>query len=107
MGKTATTLSVGTELAALGRRVLLVDLDPQSNLTMAVGLDPLTISRSVYDLLLDPNQDIASIIRTTTYGPDVLPANQALANAELMLSTRLGREQIVRKLLARVRDNYH
>ena len=54
VGKTTTTLSVGVELAQMGARVLLIDIDPQSNLTQALGYDPPEIEHSVYEVLLNP-----------------------------------------------------
>jgi cellulose biosynthesis protein BcsQ len=58
VGKTTTTLAVGSELARLGARVLLIDLDPQSNLTQALGYDPTQIEHSVYELLLNPESAV-------------------------------------------------
>jgi chromosome partitioning protein len=106
VGKTTTTLAVGVELAALGRRVLLVDLDPQSNLTQAIGYDPSTLARSIYDVLLNPEAGVTAATLQTSYGVDLVPATLSLAGAELMLSNRIGRELILRTALAGVRDAY-
>jgi chromosome partitioning protein len=54
VGKTTTTLAVGVELAQQGRRVLLVDIDPQSNLTQALGYDPTRLERSIHNVLINP-----------------------------------------------------
>ena len=106
VGKTTTTLAVGVELAAMGRRVLLVDMDPQSNLTQAIGYDPSTLARSIYDVLLDPEPGVGAATLQTSYGVDLVPATLSLAGAELMLSNRIGRELILRTALAAARDAY-
>lgn len=106
VGKTTTTLSVGIELAALGRRVLLIDLDQQSSLTMAIGQDPLSLPQSMYDLMLDPTIGTESIRVTTPYGVDLLPATQALGTIELKLAAKYGRERILKRSLAPLVGQY-
>jgi chromosome partitioning protein len=106
VGKTTTTLAVGVELAALGKRVLLVDMDPQSNLTQAIGYDPSAVAQSIYDVLLDPEAGIGEATLQTSYGVDLVPATLSLAGAELMLANRIGRELILRSALAGARDRY-
>lgn len=58
VGKTTTALAVGVELARLGKRVLLVDIDPQSNLTQALGYDPTQLRQSIHNLLLNPTHGL-------------------------------------------------
>jgi len=99
VGKTTTTLAVGVELAALGARVLLVDIDPQSNLTQALGYDPTQLARSVHDVLLNPAQGLDGAILHTNYGVDLVPATLALAGAELTLASVFGRELRLRTVL--------
>ena len=101
VGKTTTTLSLGVELGQLGAKVLLIDLDAQSNLTQAVGLDPTTIERSVYDVLLDPIRGIQAVIQPTSFGVDIVPATLGLARAELVLAGHVGRELLLRRALLR------
>lgn len=105
-GKTTTTLSLGVELARLGRRVLLIDIDPQSNLTQAVGHDPTQLDHSVYELLLNPTYGPAFATLPTRYGVDLVPATLALAGAELTLAGRFGRELLLRTALADTRHQY-
>src|SRR5687768_12131002 len=88
VGKTTTALSLGTELAQAGARVLLVDLDPQSNLTMALGLDPTQIEQSVYEVLMNPSMGPGFATIKTAHGVDLVPATLALAGAELTLAGR-------------------
>src|SRR5262245_38149320 len=95
VGKTTTTLALGVELATLGKRVLLVDMDPQSNLTQAIGYDPTQIAHAIYDILLNPESGAGAATLHTSYGVDLVPATLSLAGAELMLSNRIGRELIL------------
>lgn len=106
VGKTTTTLSVGVELAQLGARVLLIDIDPQSNLTQALGYDPTEIEHSVYEVLLNPAHGPRFATITTSYGVDLVPATLALAGAELMLAGRFGRELLLRTALQETRRIY-
>jgi chromosome partitioning protein len=106
VGKTTTTLAVGVELAKLGARVLLIDIDPQSNLTQALGYDPTQLERSVHDILLNPTHDLSAAALRTDHGPDLVPATLALAGAELMLAGQFGRELRLRTALLEVRRQY-
>lgn len=106
VGKTTTTLSVGVELAQLGARVLLIDIDPQSNLTQALGHDPTAIENSVYEVLLNPTHGSGFATITTDYGVDLVPATLALAGAELTLAGRFGRELLLRTALQDARRTY-
>lgn len=99
VGKTTTCVSLGAALARRGQEVLLVDIDPQANLTVHVGVDPRTVERSTYTLLLG-RHDLASAVRpTSTAGMSVVPSTLALANAEIQLASAVGRELILREAL--------
>lgn len=92
--KTTSTLNVGAALAERGRRVLVVDLDPQASLTMALGADVRTLDLSVYDLLSDESLALDEIVLGTTIdGLDLLPSHPDLAAAELELLNVLERER--------------
>lgn len=106
VGKSTTTLSLGVELARLGKRVLIVDMDAQSNLTQAVGLDPTHVERSVYDVLMDPARGVEVAIQSTSYGVDIAPATLGLARAELVLAGHVGRELLLRRALQAARERY-
>src|SRR5689334_23085777 len=106
VGKTTTTLAVGVELARLGKRVLLVDIDPQSNLTQALGYDPTQLQHSIHDVLLNPTHGIDTATLHTEHGVDLVPATLALAGAELTLAGQFGRELRLRTALAEVRRQY-
>lgn len=105
-GKTTTTLGIGIELAKLGANVLLVDIDPQGNLTQALGYDPTEIEHSVYEVLLNPTKDPEFAMLHSSYGVDLLPANLTLAGAEMNLTGRYGRELLLRSALGQLRSRY-
>jgi chromosome partitioning protein len=105
VAKTTTVASLGVALSELGRRVLLVDLDPQACLTFSLGLDPESLDLSVHDVLLG-RVSAAVAICTTEDGPDLLPSTIDLAGAEAMLLPRTGREYVLREALEEVAGNY-
>ena len=105
VAKTTTVASLGAAFSDLGRKVLLVDLDPQACLTFSVGLDPEELDISVHDVLL--GRVSASVaMQKTADGPDLLPATIELAGCEAMLLTRTGREYALRAALEDVADGY-
>src|SRR6266511_149730 len=95
VGKTTTALSLGVALAERGRRVLLIDIDPQANLTQGLGIDPSELEYSVYEVLLNPEQGAAFATRPTDAGVDLVPASLALPGAEPgdLLAQRAGRRR--------------
>ena len=103
VAKTTTTLNLGVAFAEQGLRVLLVDLDPQGNLTMSQGLNPDSIERSMFDVLVH-QLPIEEVIQATEV--DLAVSSIDLAGAELALSGMIGRERALEKALAPVRGNY-
>jgi len=103
VAKTTSTLNLGVAFAEQGHRVLLVDLDPQGNLTMSQGLNPDEIDRSMFDVLVHrvPVEDV--IERREV---DVAVSSIDLAGAELALSSMIGRERALEKALAPIKDRY-
>jgi chromosome partitioning protein len=98
--KTTSTLNVGAALVERGRRVLALDLDPQASLTMALGVDVVSLEWSIYDLLSDPDQPLDSVIRSSTVpGMDLIPSHPDLAAAELELLNELERERRLKHIL--------
>jgi chromosome partitioning protein len=100
VGKTTTTLNLGAALAARGRRVLVVDVDPQANATTGLGLDHRTGGRSTYDLLLQEASLSEVVVHTPIAGLDCAPASVDLAGAEIELVTALAREHRLSEALA-------
>jgi chromosome partitioning protein len=103
VAKTTTTLNLGVALRELGHRVLLIDLDPQGNLTMSQGMNPDAIDRSMFDVLVH-RVPISDVIHTVEV--DIAVASIDLAGAELALSALIGRERALEKALVEVRDRY-
>ena len=101
VAKTTTVASLGAAFAEAGRRVLLVDLDPQGCLTFSLGTDPDKLPVSVHEVLLGDVEPSAALV-TTTEGMTLLPANIDLAGAEAMLLMRAGREYALKRALAKL-----
>jgi chromosome partitioning protein len=102
VGKTTTAVNLAAALAARGRRVLLVDLDPQANATTGVGIEHRSVERSVYDALVG-GMDPRSVVQTTPYeNLDLLPSTIDLAGAELELVSAIARETKLRGVLDRM-----
>jgi chromosome partitioning protein len=105
VAKTTTVASLGGALTELGRKVLLVDLDPQACLTYSLGLDPEDLEFSMHDVLLG-RVDARLVVTATEEGPDLLPATIDLAGTEAHLLTRTGREYILRLALEDLAQDY-
>ena len=103
VAKTTTTLNLGVALRELGNRILVIDLDPQGNLTMSQGMNPDAIERSMFDVLVH-RIPISDVIKTVEV--DIAVASIDLAGAELALSALIGRERALEKALVEIRDRY-
>jgi len=103
VAKTTTTLNLGVAFAEQGFKVLLIDLDPQGNLTMSQGLNPDTIQQSMFDVLVH-RLPIEEVIETRE--TDIAVSSIDLAGADMALSSQIGRERALEKALAPIRDRY-
>ena len=103
VAKTTSTLNLAVALHERGLRVLIVDLDPQGNLTMSQGLNPDSIERSMFDVLVH-RLPIAEVIRKQEV--DLAVSSIDLAGAELALSSQIGRERALEKSLSHVKEGY-
>ncbi|HEX2038091.1 MAG TPA: AAA family ATPase [Chloroflexota bacterium] len=106
VGKTTTAVNLGAALAELGHRVLLVDVDPQANATSGVGLNPLGVKRSVYDVLARDVPMKQVIVPSAIEGLDVAPSHIDLAGVEVELLKNPTAALALREALAPVKDRY-
>jgi chromosome partitioning protein len=106
VGKTTTTFNLGVGLHRRGRRVLLIDLDPQAALSASMGVPIAHLTASVYQTLLDENMDPVPVVRETFSGVDILPATIDLAAAEVELVNMTLRELVLRDVLLKLRPRY-
>ena len=107
VGKTTTTINLGAALAEYGRRVLIVDFDPQGALSAGFGANPHELDLTVYNVMMDRKVDIKDVILPTgVENIDLLPANIDLSAAEVQLVNEVAREQVLASALRKVRDEY-
>jgi len=106
-GKTTTTANLGACLGEQGQRVLLLDFDPQGNLTLSMGHDVEGLPRTVYTALMDPGVPLSDCrVATSVPGVDLVPANIDLCGAEIQLVAEMGREKILAQRLAPLHGEY-
>ncbi len=110
VGKTTTAINLAAGLAAMGQRVLAVDLDPQGNLTQHAGHDPEHTSPTIYDVLKaeleGSRRDVHGAIHQSAEGFDLLPSQPELSLVEMTLMNALSRERMLATILEDVRDDY-
>jgi chromosome partitioning protein len=107
VGKTTSTINLGAALAEYGRRVLLVDLDPQGALSAGLGVPHYELAQTVHNLLVEPRASIDDVlIHTRISGLDLVPSNIDLSAAEIQLVNEVGREQSLARALYPVLDRY-
>ena len=106
VGKTTTTINLGSSMAEEGYRVMIVDLDPQANATTGIGVNPRDLEQSIYHVILQ--QATASEVRRPTDIPnlDFLPSSQALVGAEIELVAAFSREYRLKRALTDIVDDY-
>ncbi len=107
VGKTTTAINLAAALAEYGRRVLVVDFDPQGAASVGLGVPPHELDRTVYNLIMDRGIDYTEVLRTTAVpGLDLLPANIDLSAAEVQLVTEVARESALSRALRPALDVY-
>jgi chromosome partitioning protein len=107
VGKTTTTINLGAALAEYGRRVLLVDFDPQGALSVGLGVNPMELDRTIYNVLMERDVSIDDVLlKTNIQGMDLVPSNIDLSAAEVQLVGEVAREQTLKRVLEPVLPDY-
>lgn len=106
VGKTTTAVNLGASLALLGKRVLLIDSDPQGNSTSGLGIDKRTIGSDIYAILLANAPAEGAVVETAVEGLHLIPATLALAGAEIELVAALSRETRLKRALESLAPTY-
>lgn len=106
VGKTTTVINLSSALSKLGKKILMVDFDPQASLTTYIGLDPNTLNNTIYKVLTNKVDIKDSIIKTYDDNIDIIAASIDLSAAEVELVSKIGREYIFKNKLEQIKDSY-
>jgi chromosome partitioning protein len=106
VGKTTTNVNLSACLAALGKKVLTIDIDPQGNTTSGLGIDKNRIEKSIYDVIINSTPAKDAIIHTNFDNLDIIVSKIELAGAEIEMVPMIARETILKRALDEIRDEY-
>jgi chromosome partitioning protein len=106
VGKTTTAINLGASLAILEFKTLIIDADPQANATSGIGFDPKSIKTSIYECVIDDIEPKNIILNTSTPNLDLIPAHIDLVGAEIEMINHPNREQMMRKVINKVKNDY-
>ena len=106
VGKTTTALSLSAALGVLEKKVLLIDMDPQSNATSGLGIDSNEVSLSSYDLIIGNSKASNIVIQTSSPNLDLIPAKIDLVGLEIEIVNKSGREYLLKNALEKIKEKY-
>ena len=107
VGKTTSSINIAGAMCQYGRRVLIVDFDPQGAATVGLGINANSVDNTIYTAMFDPSLDVHEVVRHTRFdGLDIIPANIDLSAAEIQLVTEVGREQALAATIRPLRQEY-
>lgn len=106
VGKTTTNVNLSACLADLGKKILVIDIDPQGNTTSGFGIDKGNISLSIYDVLINGEDIDSAIISANIENLDIVPSNTELAGAEIELTENINRELTLKKSVESIKERY-
>jgi len=106
VGKTTTTINLATSLAALDKKILIVDADPQANASSGMGIDVRSVDKSIYECIIDKTNIDESIVPTEVPNLFILPSHIDLVGAEIEMLNFENREKVLKEILAKVKENY-
>jgi chromosome partitioning protein len=106
VGKTTTAINLSASLAVLGKKVLLIDADPQANATSGLGFDLKTIDNTIYECIIDQIEPETAILKNEIEGLDLLPSHIDLVGAEIEMLNMPDREKILKKVTDELKDRY-
>ncbi|BDR54833.1 chromosome partitioning protein ParA [Bombiscardovia apis] len=107
VGKTTSSINIGGALSTYGRRVLIVDFDPQGAATVGLGINANNVESTIYTAMFNPDMDVHEVVMHTRFDDlDVIPANIDLSAAEVQLVTEVGREQVLASTLKPLMNEY-
>lgn len=107
VGKTTSSINIAGALSLYGRKVLIVDFDPQGAATVGLGINANSVDHTIYTAMFDPSLDVHEVVHHTRFpGLDIIPANIDLSAAEVQLVTEVGREQVLASTIRPLLNEY-